>query len=129
MEAIELQTAGVVPDTVALIWYQGEQDALQSMSAAYQASLEGLIEDFRLELNAPDMTTVITRIPDKPVRFSAYDWCEVRNAQLYLGKTYRTEWVDTDNLISHGSDQGLTDYALAEENQILCGLFSSAVSY
>ena len=52
------------PKTITFLWMQGERDAKEKLSAAYEESMNTLIADLRKDLNAPEMNFVIGRLSD-----------------------------------------------------------------
>ena len=83
------------PKTITFLWMQGERDAKEKLSAAYEESMNTLIANLRKDLNAPEMNFVIGRLSD----FStAEHWEAVRAAQVKVAKDdSRGSWVDTDD--------------------------------
>lgn len=83
------------PKTITFLWMQGERDAKEKLSAAYEESINTLIANLRKDLNAPEMNFVIGRLSD----FStAEHWEAVRAAQVKVAKDdSRGSWVDTDD--------------------------------
>lgn len=77
---------------------QGERDAKEKLSAAYEDALAKLISNLRRDLNQPDMNFVIGRLSDfgKP---DDTEWQNVRKAQIAVAtKDKRGAWVDCDDL-------------------------------
>ncbi|MEN8774882.1 MAG: sialate O-acetylesterase [Akkermansiaceae bacterium] len=83
------------PKTITFLWMQGERDAKEKLSAAYEESMNTLIANLRKDLDAPEMNFVIGRLSD----FSTSDhWEAVRAAQVKVAKDDpRGSWVDTDD--------------------------------
>ena len=66
------------PKTITFFWMQGERDAKEKLSAAYEESLRTLIANLRKDLDVPRMGFVIGRLSD----FSTTEhWEAVRAAQ------------------------------------------------
>lgn len=84
------------PASVTFCWMQGERDAKEKLSAAYEEALATLIANLRRDLKQPEMNFVIGRLSD----FSTSpDWEAVRKAQVTLAeKDKRGAWVDCDDL-------------------------------
>ena len=84
------------PTSVTFCWMQGERDAKEKLSAAYEDALTTLIANLRRDLKQPKMNFVIGRLSD----FSTRDhWNAVRAAQLTVAKNdKRGAWVDCDDL-------------------------------
>jgi hypothetical protein len=87
--------AGKKPDSITFCWMQGERDAKEKLSAAYEESMTTLIANLRKDLEAPEMSFVIGRLSD----FSTADhWEAVRAAQVKVANDDpRGSWVDTDD--------------------------------
>ncbi|MFP6858631.1 MAG: sialate O-acetylesterase [Roseibacillus sp.] len=83
------------PKTITFFWMQGERDAKENLSAAYEESMKTLIANLRKDLDAPEMAFVIGRLSD----FSTSDhWEAVRAAQVKVANDDpRGSWVDTDD--------------------------------
>ena len=83
------------PDSVTFFWMQGERDAKEKLSAAYEEAMNTLIANLRKDLDAPEMYFVIGRLSD----FSdAEEWNAVRDAQVKVANDDpRGAWVDTDD--------------------------------
>ena len=83
------------PKTITFFWMQGERDAKEKLSAAYEESMKTLIANLRKDLDAPEMAFVIGRLSD----FSTSDhWEAVRSAQVKVASDDpRGSWVDTDD--------------------------------
>jgi len=83
------------PKTITFLWMQGERDAKEKLSAAYEESMNTLIANLRKDLGAPEMNFVIGRLSD----FSTADhWEAVRAAQVKVAEDDpRGSWVDTDD--------------------------------
>ncbi|MHC4878358.1 MAG: sialate O-acetylesterase [Planctomycetota bacterium] len=82
--------------SVTFCWMQGERDAREKLSAAYEDALGSLIANLRRDLKQPNMNFVIGRLSDFS---SAPDWEAVRNAQVSLAENDpRGAWVDCDDL-------------------------------
>ena len=83
------------PKTITFFWMQGERDAKENLSAAYEESMKTLIANLRKDLDAPEMAFVIGRLSD----FSTSEhWEAVRAAQVRVANDDpRGSWVDTDD--------------------------------
>lgn len=84
------------PASVTFCWMQGERDAKEKLSKAYEAAFTTLIANLRRDLKQPNMNFVIGRLSD----FSTADeWEAVRKTQVSLAeKDKRGAWVDCDDL-------------------------------
>ena len=82
-------------DSITFFWMQGERDAKEKLSAAYEESMKTLIANLRKDLGAPEMNFVIGRLSD----FSTVEhWEAVRKAQVKVATDDpRGSWVDTDD--------------------------------
>ncbi|MBI1314198.1 acetyl xylan esterase [bacterium] len=84
------------PASVTFCWMQGERDAREKLSAAYEEALGTLISNLRRDLKQPEMNFVIGRLSDFG---TDAEWEAVRKAQVSLaGKDPRGAWVDCDDL-------------------------------
>ncbi|MDC0298635.1 sialate O-acetylesterase [bacterium] len=95
LKAARANIMAKTPRTITFLWMQGERDAKEKLSAAYEESMNTLIADLRKDLNAPEMNFVIGRLSD----FSTTEhWEAVRAAQVKVAKDdSRGSWVDTDD--------------------------------
>lgn len=86
--------------TISVVWMQGERDANEGLGEVYAASLKGLINQFRSDLERPDLHFIIGRLSDFDLDNSKYpDWTRVRKAQMHVAReTDHTVWVNTDDL-------------------------------
>jgi len=84
------------PASVTFCWMQGERDAKENLSKAYEAAFKTLIANLRRDLKQPNMNFVIGRLSD----FSTTaEWEAVRKTQVSLAeKDQRGAWVDCDDL-------------------------------
>ena len=86
------------PKSITFCWMQGERDAKENLSLAYEDALNQLIENLRRDLKRPDMSFVIGRISDH-IKESHKSWTGVRNAQVKVSKDDSLgAWVDCDDL-------------------------------
>ena len=86
------------PASVTFCWMQGERDAREKLSAAYQEALEQLIQRLRKDLSQPGMNVVIGRLSDFGGPEDT-DWQNIRKAQVAVAtKDKRGAWVDCDDL-------------------------------
>ena len=95
LKAAQKAMAGGEMKAIVFLWMQGERDAKEKLSAAYEESMNTLIANLRKDLGAPEMKFVIGRLSD----FStAQDWEAVRAAQVKVAKDDPNgSWVDTDD--------------------------------
>ena len=86
------------PNTVTLLWMQGESDTENGATAIYGDALRKLIQSLRRDLRRPDLKVVIGRLSDAELGKVA-GWDEVRKMQVQLANEKRRyAWVDTDDL-------------------------------
>ncbi|MFP6764571.1 MAG: sialate O-acetylesterase [Planctomycetaceae bacterium] len=86
------------PASVTFCWMQGERDAREKLSAAYQEALEHLIKRLRTDLEQPGMNVIIGRLSDFGGPEST-DWQNIRQAQVAVAaQDTRGAWVDCDDL-------------------------------
>jgi hypothetical protein len=86
------------PTSVTLCWMQGERDAREKLSAAYNDALTQLIVNLRRDLKQPEMNFVIGRLSDYGKDNDAH-WQTVRKVQLKVAaEDKRGAWVDCDDL-------------------------------
>lgn len=95
LKVARAKIATKAPKTITFLWMQGERDAKENLSAAYEESMKTLIANLRKDLDAPKMNFVIGRLSD----FSTSEhWEAVRAAQVKVAKDdSRGSWVDTDD--------------------------------
>ncbi len=98
-----LDTDGVDYEISAMLWLQGESDAVEGQGAAYEANLRNFIDDMRTQFSVPDLPFYIARVR------TYYGTVEqsglVRTAQVAVAEsTANVEAFDTDsyNLINGG---------------------------
>ena len=84
--------------TVTFLWMQGERDAKESHGEVYEASLKGLFDQLKQDLDRDDIDFVIGRLSDfKSKQYP--QWAMVREAQDKVADSYpRTVLVNTDDL-------------------------------
>jgi hypothetical protein len=86
------------PNSITFCWMQGERDAKENLSLAYEDALNQLIKNLRRDLKRPDMSFVIGRISDH-IKKSHASWTGVRKAQVKVSKDDPLgAWVDCDDL-------------------------------
>jgi hypothetical protein len=95
LKAVRAKIGTKAPKTMTFLWMQGERDAKENLSAAYEESMQTLIANLRKDLDAPEMNFVIGRLSD----FStSAQWEAVRAAQVKVAQDDpRGSWVDTDD--------------------------------
>ncbi|AKJ63807.1 sialate O-acetylesterase [Kiritimatiella glycovorans] len=108
MSKVRRAIAGEEIISVTLVWMQGERDAREAYGDVYEASLRGLIEQFRDDLGREDMNAVIGRINDFDLENHRYPhWTLVRSAQVAVAESdLRAAWVNTDDLNSGMNRKG-----------------------
>lgn len=82
--------------TITFVWVQGERDANEGYGDIYEASLLGLIDQLKTDLNRDDINVVLGRLSD----FNGHvDWQEVRLAQENVAAdNFWATYVNTDDL-------------------------------
>lgn len=87
-------------ETVTLVWMQGEADASQNQTAVYKASLDGLLNQLRQDLNREDIHFVLGRLSDYSLDTGKHpEWQQMRELQVaYAEASPLGAWVDTDDL-------------------------------
>lgn len=83
----------------AILWHQGESDAIEQLAPAYQAKLEGLIARFRKDFDAPNLPFIIGQLG----RFDGSPWTPytkiVNEAQLAVTRGMsRVEFIESAGL-------------------------------
>lgn len=96
--------------SVTFIWMQGERDAKASHGEIYAASLEGIIQQLRADLNFEDINVVCGRLSDFGMdNKRCPHWTMVRDAQVAFAESNpRYAWVDTDDLNDGEDGKGRT---------------------
>jgi len=81
------------PESVSLIWMQGEADA-KGTGDTYKKNLEALLDLLQAEFKRKDITFVLGRINDFKKRAIRKDWDTVREAQVSFAEArLLTAWV------------------------------------
>lgn len=94
------------PDSVTLVWVQGEADARRGWHAAYARSLDTLVTSLQTDLEVHELNVVVGRLSDfSPTGDPAREgWPVVRQAQMEFVKGNRRRgWVDADDLNDLGT--------------------------
>ncbi|MEI8375871.1 MAG: sialate O-acetylesterase [Planctomycetota bacterium] len=113
MTKVQTALAGRTPDTVVLVWMQGERDAKSGLSAFYEQALKGLIQAVRDDLKQPDAAVVIGRLSDH--QKGNEHWDAVRAIQEKVAtQDPRGAWVDTDDLNGEKNDLHCTKDGFVE---------------
>lgn len=95
LKAARASIAAKKPKTITFLWMQGERDAKEKLSAAYEESMNTLIANLRKDLDVPEMNFVIGRLSDYS---TSEHWEAVRSAQVKVATDDpRGSWVDTDD--------------------------------
>ncbi len=96
---IEEELYGRQPDTVTLIWMQGEREAKEGWSGNYAENFRKLIAQFQRDLEMKEINVVIGRLNS----YGLYGtdeyphWEQMRQIQMDLAASDpRWTWVDTD---------------------------------
>lgn len=103
-EALE----GRKPDTVTLVFMQGERDASDGQQGVYKESLLGFVSQLKTDLDHVDINFVIGRLSD--TRVGTPGWDAVRQIQMDVATSYdRGAWVNTDDLNQSNDPVHYTD--------------------
>ena len=96
-----------VPDTITLVWVQGETDARLGLVDVYEKALQAVIKRLRDDLDRDDLFVVIARISDHGRdRTYARFWTLTRLIQVDVAEMDPyAAWVNTDDL--NGEDHSL----------------------
>ena len=98
MESVKAAIDGKNIKTVTFVWMQGESDTKPDLSADYEASLKGLIEQLRKDMGRQEINVVIGRLSDFQTEQENPDWMVVRKTQMAVAEADpRGAWVDTDD--------------------------------
>ena len=105
LESVNAAIQGKNIKTVTFVWMQGESDTKPDLSADYEASLKGLIEQLRTDMKRQDINVVIGRLSD--FQMENPNWVAVRKTQMAVaGADPRGAWVDTDDLNDDKGTEG-----------------------
>lgn len=108
--------------SVGFIWMQGESDANNGLSEAYEASFVKLVDQLRKDLGREDLYFVIGRINDYArSRPDNKHWKRVREIQVKLGAIRGNGWIDTDDLNGGDADQPDGDIHFPREGAVVLG--------
>jgi len=100
MVRVDSLTAEQPIASVTFVWMQGERDARESHGDVYEASLIGLMEQLKSDLNRNDINLVVGRLSDFDMDNERYPhWTMVRDALVFTAENHPSgAWVDTDDL-------------------------------
>ncbi len=122
IEAVLAATKDETFDTVGFIWMQGESDANNRLSEAYEESFVKLINKLKKDLGRDDLYFVIGRISDYGRDGPQHDhWKGVRDAQAKLGNTSGNAWIDTDDLNGGDANKPNGDIHFPKEGAVILG--------
>ena len=107
MKKVYRSIEGIKIISITFIWMQGERDARKGHGEVYAASLKGLIEQLKNDLNRK-INFVIGRLSDFDMDNSRYPhWTMVRRAQMEVAEANpRGVWVNTDDLNDKRKNKG-----------------------
>jgi hypothetical protein len=92
----DLDANGIDYEISAMLWLQGESDALEGQGAAYETNLRNFIDDMRTQFNVADLPFYIARVRD--YYGTEEQSALVRAAQVDVAEsTDNVEWFDTDS--------------------------------
>lgn len=86
--------------TVTFVWMQGERDAREEHGEVYAASLRGLLDQLKKDLDYSDINLVIGRLSDFDMDNERYPhWTMIRDSQVELAENHADfDWVNCDDL-------------------------------
>ena len=110
MEKVKPAIEGQKLESVTFIWMQGEADAKASAGEVYAASLEGILEQLRSDLEYEDINVVCGRLSDFGMdNKKCPHWTMVRDEQVaFADSSPRYDWIDTDDLNDGEDSKGRT---------------------
>jgi len=100
MARVDSLTAEQPLASVTFVWMQGERDARESHGDVYGASLIGLVEQLKSDLNRNEINLVVGRLSDFDMDNERYPhWTMVRDALVSTAENHSSRaWIDTDDL-------------------------------
>lgn len=100
MTKVKAAIAGQKIKTITFIWMQGERDAREKHGEVYAASMRGLLDQLKKDLNRSDINFVIGRLSDFDMNNEKYPhWTMIRNSQVELATSNSGfAWVNCDDL-------------------------------
>jgi len=104
----DLRNSNTEFDIVAMLWFQGESDALEGQADSYEANLVNFISHMRDQFESPRMPFIIARV----LSFYGGETGQakiVRDAQVRIGESDPyAAWFDTDAspIIDPDNNQG-----------------------
>lgn len=88
---------GRKPDTVTLVFMQGERDASDGQQGVYKESLLGFVSQLKTDLGHDEINLVLGRLSD--TRVGETNWDAIREIQMEVANSYdKGSWVNTDDL-------------------------------
>ena len=108
MTKVDSITADRTFQTITFVWMQGERDARESHGSVYKASMNGLMEQLKVDLDQDRIFGVIGRLSDFDLANERYPhWTLVRDAQVsWADSSPDYAWIDTDDLNDGFNRQG-----------------------
>jgi hypothetical protein len=94
----------------AMIWYQGESDALASTpQSTYQTNVQSLIDNMRTDLALPNLPVFVVELPPTtPSGYNSTSWGNIRSAQAALAATHTHVIQAPDGPWTDGTDLHLS---------------------
>ena len=108
MKKVYRSIEGIKIKSITFIWMQGERDARKGHGEVYAASLRGLIEQLKNDLNRKEIKFVIGRLSDFDMDNNRYPhWTLIRKAQMEVAEADPLgAWVKTDDLNDRKNRKG-----------------------
>ena len=108
MTKVNAEVKGVELKTITFVWMQGERDAREKHGDVYAASLLGVVEQLKKDLDAEHIGMVVGRLSDFDMNNKRYPhWTKIREEQVKLADANPwIRWVDTDDLNDGKNKQG-----------------------
>lgn len=126
MNKVSLAIANEQISTITFLWMQGERDARLGYGAVYEASLLGVMNQLKTDLNRQDIHLIIGRLNDFGLSNPQYpDWNSIRQIQVNFTNTYpKSNWIHTDDLNDglNGTTQYVNDIHMTTTGYTIFGL-------
>ena len=100
MTKVKTAITGQKIKTVTFVWMQGERDAREKHGEVYAASLRGLLDQLKKDLDHSDINFVIGRLSDFDLSNEKYShWTMIRDVQVKMAtENPNMAWVNCDDL-------------------------------
>ena len=95
-------------DSITFVWMQGERDARESHGTVYGASLIGIMDQLKQDLDREDIHLVVGRLSDFDMHNERYPhWTMIRDVLVETAENFQKgAWIDTDDLNDGLNRQG-----------------------